>query len=113
MGGLTVARMSGEGGGRIDAQLEAQVACVRPLREEVAALLAVPEQSLSTEDARRVLPEQYSRADVPLRMCRIPLLTARGLHARTPRTFVRCPRKTASTSPIIAALCLLLPARRN
>lgn len=55
VGGLTVARMSGKG--------EALVVGIRP-KGRWPLLLAVPEQSLSTEDARRVLPAQYSRADV-------------------------------------------------
>jgi homoserine kinase len=55
VGGLTVARMSEEG--------EAQVVGIRP-KGKWPLLLAVPEQRLSTEDARRVLPAQYSRADV-------------------------------------------------
>jgi homoserine kinase len=55
MGGLAVARMSGEA--------EAQIACIRP-RGKWPLLLAVPEQALATEEARRVLPAQYSRADV-------------------------------------------------
>ncbi len=55
MGGLTVARMSGEG--------EAQVISIRP-KGKWPLLLAVPEQSLSTEAARRVLPAQYSHASV-------------------------------------------------
>src|SRR5271165_7136501 len=54
MGGLTVARMSGEA--------EAQVVCVRP-KGKWPLLLAIPEQSFATEKARRVLPAQYSRAD--------------------------------------------------
>jgi homoserine kinase len=54
MGGLTVARMSGEA--------EALVVGIRP-KGKWPLLLAVPEQSLSTEEARRVLPAQYSRAD--------------------------------------------------
>src|SRR3984957_16821057 len=55
MGGLTVARMSGEA--------EAQVVCVRP-KGNWPLWLAVPDDSLSTEQARRVLPQQYSRADL-------------------------------------------------
>src|SRR5580658_2643172 len=55
MGGLAVARMSGEA--------EAQIACIRP-KGKWPLLLAVPEQALATEEARRVLPAQYSRADV-------------------------------------------------
>lgn len=54
MGGLTVARMSGEA--------EALVVGIRP-KGKWPLLLAVPEQTLSTEEARRVLPAQYSRAD--------------------------------------------------
>src|SRR5437667_1075819 len=54
MGGLTVARMSGEG--------EAHVVRIAP-KGSWPLLLAVPGQSLSTEQARRVLPAQYSRAD--------------------------------------------------
>jgi homoserine kinase len=58
MGGLTVARMSASDG----SAPEAQVVCVPP-KGKWPLLLAVPEQSLSTEDARSVLPAQYSRAD--------------------------------------------------
>src|SRR5580765_2502003 len=54
MGGLTVARMSGES--------EAQVAVIRP-KGKWPLLLAIPDQPLSTEEARRVLPAQYSRSD--------------------------------------------------
>jgi len=54
MGGLTIARMSGEA--------EAQVVRVRP-KGKWPLLLAIPEQSFATEKARRVLPAQYSRAD--------------------------------------------------
>jgi homoserine kinase len=54
MGGLTVARMSGEG--------EAQVVRIRP-KGKWPLLLAIPDQCLATEEARRVLPAQYSRAD--------------------------------------------------
>ncbi|HEY6373624.1 MAG TPA: homoserine kinase, partial [Candidatus Sulfotelmatobacter sp.] len=50
MGGLTVARMAGPS--------DAQVACIRP-KGKWPLLLAVPEQSLATEEARRALPAQY------------------------------------------------------
>src|SRR5438874_10018611 len=49
MGGLTVARMSGES--------EAQVACIIP-KGKWPLLLAVPEEALPTEEARRVLPKE-------------------------------------------------------
>jgi homoserine kinase len=54
MGGLTVARMSGKA--------QARVVCIRP-KGKWPLLLAIPEQPLSTEEARRVLPAQYPRAD--------------------------------------------------
>ncbi len=54
MGGLTVARMSGEA--------EAHVIRTQP-KGKWSLLLAIPEQALPTEEARRVLPLQYSRAD--------------------------------------------------
>jgi homoserine kinase len=54
MGGLTIARMSGKA--------EVQVVCIRP-KGKWPLLLAIPDQALSTEKSRRVLPEQYSRAD--------------------------------------------------
>ncbi|MGA9713311.1 MAG: homoserine kinase, partial [Candidatus Sulfotelmatobacter sp.] len=54
MGGLTIARMYGKA--------EAQVVCIRP-KGKWPLLLAVPDQSWSTEEARRALPAQYSRAD--------------------------------------------------
>src|SRR5580700_10051414 len=78
MGGLTVARMSAltdaywvEGGlarngsikdGPTEQAAEAEVVCVRP-KGKWPLLLAVPEQRLSTEEARLVLPAHYSRAD--------------------------------------------------
>jgi homoserine kinase len=54
MGGLTVARMFGKA--------EAQVVRIRP-KGKWPLLLAIPDQPFSTEEARRFLPEQYSRAD--------------------------------------------------
>src|SRR4029077_11944 len=66
-GGLTVARMSGEA--------EAQVVRVRP-KGKWPLLLAIPQQSLSTEKARGVLPAQYSRADVVVNIQNSMLLLA-------------------------------------
>ena len=54
MGGLTVARMSSDG--------EAEVVRILP-KGKWPLLLAIPEQPLPTEEARNVLPAQYSRAD--------------------------------------------------
>jgi homoserine kinase len=58
MGGLTVARLSGTG----ESTAEAEVVRVRP-KGKWPLLLAVPRQSLSTAEARRVLPAKYSRSD--------------------------------------------------
>src|SRR5579872_2432322 len=55
MGGLAIARISTDG--------DMEMVHVRP-KGRWPLLLAVPEESLSTEDARRILPDQYSRADV-------------------------------------------------
>ncbi len=58
MGGLTVARLTDGTSG----EAEAQVVCIRP-KGKWPLLLAVPEHSLATEEARRVLPTHYSRND--------------------------------------------------
>ena len=69
MGGLTIARMSYEtmssetmSGEAMSGEAQAQVVPIRP-KGKWPLLLAVPDEALSTEKARRVLPEQYSRAD--------------------------------------------------
>ena len=54
MGGITVARMSGEA--------EAEVVNIHP-KGKWPLLLAVPDQSLATEEARRAIPTQHSHAD--------------------------------------------------
>src|SRR5204862_8366464 len=54
MGGITVARIHGDG--------EAQVARFVP-KGKWPLLLAIPDESLPTEKARDVLPLEYSRAD--------------------------------------------------
>jgi homoserine kinase len=99
MGGLTVARMSGEA--------EAQVASIRP-KGKWPLILAVPEQSLSTEAARGVLPVQYSRADAVTNIQNSMLLLA---------AFVQgCPDLLAGAladrihQPYRATLCPLLPS---
>jgi homoserine kinase len=97
MGGLTVARMSGEG--------EAQVVGIRP-KGKWPLLLAVPEQSLSTEDARRVLPAQYSRADVVTNVQNSMLLLAAFTQGR-PDVLSRV-LEDRIHQPYRAALCPLL-----
>jgi homoserine kinase len=73
MGGLTVARMSAES--------EAQVACVRP-KGKWPLLLAVPDQSLATVEARDVLPEQYSHVDAIANVQNSMLLLAAFMQGR-------------------------------
>jgi homoserine kinase len=99
MGGLTVARMSGEA--------EAQVASVRP-KGNWPLLLAVPEQSLSTEEARRVLPAQYSRADAVANVQNSMLLLAAFAQGRP--DFLAAALEDRIHQPYRAALCPLLPS---
>jgi homoserine kinase len=108
MGGLTIARMSApnEFGLNEKAAAEAQVACVRP-KGKWPLLLAVPEDSLSTKEARLVLPAQYSRADAVTNVQNSMLLLAAFTQGR--------PELLASAledrihQPYRAALCPLLP----
>jgi homoserine kinase len=99
LGGVTVARMAGE--------TEADVARIVP-KGKWPLLLAVPAESLSTEEARRVLPAQYSRADAVTNIQNSMLLLAAFVQGN--------PGLLASSlgdrihQPYRAALCPLLPA---
>src|SRR3954454_6600126 len=98
MGGLTVARMSGEA--------EAQVAVIRP-KGKWPLLLAIPDQPLSTEEARRVLPAQYSRADAVTNVQNSMLLLAAFMQGRP--EFLGAALEDRIHQPYRAALCPLLP----
>jgi homoserine kinase len=98
LGGLTVARMSGEA--------EAQVVRVLP-KGKWPLLLAVPEQSLSTEAARRVLPAQYSRADAVTNVQNSMLLLAAFTQGRP--DLLSAALEDRIHQPYRAALCPLLP----
>jgi homoserine kinase len=98
MGGLTIARMSGDA--------EAQVALIRP-KGTWPLLLAVPDQPLSTEEARRVLPAQYSRADAVTNIQNSMLLVAGFAQGRP--DFLRAALDDRIHQPYRAALCPLLP----
>src|SRR5271165_3215481 len=98
MGGLTVARMATEA--------EAQVVCVRP-KGKWPLLLAVPSQSLSTEEARRVLPEKYSRADAVTNIQNSMLLLAAFTQGR--HDLLSAALEDRIHQPYRAALCPLLP----
>jgi len=99
MGGLTVARMSGEG--------EAQIARIKP-KGKWPLLVAVPPESLATEEARRVLPSQYSRADVVTNIQNSMLLLAAFVQGR--HALLASALEDRIHQPYRAALCPLLPA---
>jgi homoserine kinase len=98
MGGLTVARMSGEA--------ETQVVCIRP-KGKWPLLLAVPDQALATEEARRVLPAQYSRADVVTNVQNSMLLLA--AFTQNLPDLLAAALDDRIHQPYRAALCPLLP----
>lgn len=99
MGGLTVARMSGEA--------EAQVVCVRP-KGKWPLLLAVPEESFATEKARSVLPAQYSRADAVTNVQNSMLLLAAFTQGR-PELLANA-LEDRIHQPYRSAFCPLLPS---
>jgi len=102
MGGLTIARMSGlsENAG------EVQVVSVRP-KGKWPLLLAVPEQSLSTEEARGILPAQYSRADAVTNVQNSMLLLAAFMLGRA--DLLSTALEDRIHQPYRAGLCPLLP----
>jgi homoserine kinase len=102
MGGLTVARMSGES--------EAQVARIKP-KGKWPLLVAIPPQSLSTEEARRVLPPQYSRADAVVNIQNSMLLLAAFVQGKA--ELLVSALEDHIHQPYRAQLCPLLPALRE
>ena len=103
MGGLTVARMCADSG----VSPSAQVVRIRP-KGIWPLLLAVPPQSLSTERARRVLPDQYSRADAVANVQNSMLLLAAFTQGRP--ELLSAALEDRLHQPYRAALCPLLPA---
>jgi homoserine kinase len=99
MGGLAIARISKNG--------EMQMAHVRP-KGKWPLLLAVPSESLSTEAARRVLPDQYSRADAVANIQNSMLLLAAFLQGR--KDLLASALEDRIHQPFRASLCPLLPA---
>jgi homoserine kinase len=99
MGGLAVSRMSGDS--------EAQVASITP-KGKWPLLLAIPPQPLSTEEARRVLPAQYSRADAVINIQNSMLLLAAFVQGR--RDLLASALEDRIHQPYRATLCPLLPA---
>jgi homoserine kinase len=98
MGGLAVAKMSGE---------NAHVASVIP-KGKWPLLLAVPDEALATEEARRVLPPEYSRADAVTNVQNSMLLLAAFIQGR--RDLLAAALEDRMHQPYRAALCPLLPS---
>jgi homoserine kinase len=99
MGGLAVARMS--------AEAEARIALIRP-KGKWPLLLAVPSEPLSTEEARRVLPSEYSRADAVVNIQNSMLLLTAFTQGRG--DLLTAALEDRIHQPYRAALCPLLPA---
>ena len=99
MGGLTVARM--------ETDVEAQVACIKP-KGKWPLLLAVPPEPLSTEKARAVLPATYSRADAITNVQNSMLLLSAFTQGRP--DLLRGAFDDKIHQPYRAPLCPLLPA---
>jgi len=99
MGGLTVARMAN--------QVQAQVVEVKP-KGNWPLLLAIPEAALSTEQARRVLPFQYSRADAVTNIQNSMLLLSAFTQNRP--DLLSSALEDRIHQPYRAPLCPLLPA---
>lgn len=98
MGGLTVARMSGEA--------EAQVVNVHP-KGKWPLLLALPEDALATEKAREVLPAEYSREDAVINIQNSMLLLAAFTQGRA--DLLSSALEDRIHQPYRAPLCPLLP----
>ena len=101
MGGITVARMFGDG--------ESQVARFVP-KGKWPLLLAIPNESLATEKAREVLPLEYSRADAVANIQSSMLLMAALFQGD--RTLLTSALEDRIHQPYREQLCPLLPALR-
>jgi homoserine kinase len=101
-GGLAVARMSSE--------TTVDVACIQP-RGKWPLLLAVPDEALSTEAARRLLPVHYSCADTVANIQNSMLLLAAFTQGR--HDLLRAALEDRIHQPYRAALCPLLPALKE
>ena len=97
-GGLTVARMSGAA--------EVQVIRLQP-KGKWPLLVAVPDEPLSTEEARRVLPTQYSRADAVANVQNAMLLLAAFTQGRP--GLLSAALEDRLHQPYRAPLCPMLP----
>lgn len=102
IGGLTVAQMSGPA--------KAQTVRVLP-KGKWPLLFVVPYDPLSTEEARRVLPAQYSRADAVSNIQNSMMLLAAMIYGR--RDLLAPALEDRIHQPYRAALCPLLPVLKE
>lgn len=102
MGGLTVAQMPDED----EDEDEVQMVSIRP-KGKWPLLLAVPDQILSTEKARSVLPHRYRRADVVTNIQNSMLLLAAFTQGRP--DLLSAALQDRIHQPYRAPLCPLLP----
>src|ERR1700686_1796062 len=99
MGGLAIARISAGG--------EMQMAHLRP-KGKWPLLFAVPSESLATEDARRVLPNLYSRIDAVSNIQNSMLLLTAFLQGK--KDILASALEDRIHQPYRSSLCPLLPA---
>jgi homoserine kinase len=106
LGGLAIAcnAIGSDGTSTVQA-VKIAASCSWPL------LLAIPEEPLSTEEARRVLPAQYSRADVVFNVQNALFLLAAFTQGRA--DLLRSALQDRIHEPYRAPLCPLLPALRE
>jgi homoserine kinase len=102
MGGLVIARMA--------ADHQAQMACITP-KGNWPLLLVISDESLPTEEARGVLPEQYSRTDVVANIQNSMLLLAAFTEGR--RDWLASALADRIHQPYRSTLCPLLPALQS
>jgi homoserine kinase len=102
LGGVTISRMVGSG--------EAQVARFVP-KGKWPLLLAIPDESLSTEKAREVLPRHYSRHDVVNNIQHSMLLLAALFQGD--RKLLASALNDRIHQPYRSPLCPLLPALQD
>ena len=102
MGGLVIARLASDG--------RAQMACLTP-KGNWPLLLVISEETLPTEEARGVLPEQYSRTDVVTNIQNSMLLLAAFTEGR--RDWLASALADRIHQPYRSTLCPLLPALQS
>jgi homoserine kinase len=102
MGGVTVARMFSDA--------EAHVARFVP-KGKWPLMLAIPEEAVATEEARAVLPDDYSRADVVANIQNSMLLLAALFQGD--RNLLASSLEDRIHQPYRAELCPLLPALQD